>query len=561
MSRSSRQASLLIFSYTMLAVAWGWRLLANSPAPPKENPLLSTTRTAIASSFAHVPNHLQLPAVFQLALLPDSEVEALHTWLKAAPEQRLRQLTVQQGPLHTPCPLNTALLFVELTRADAPLIDDSRLLVSASGDRIEEPYKIEALELLASQAMATHERTLAIEIHERVCDSPAATWKNVLNLTEAARTARRPAAALRVVNEWLGATPPRLNDADREAALDLQSTLLLEGTRYAEASRVALDSLRALKPADAIPPRLMQRALHATRAAGESAELLPWIELQLRTCPDHQRSLKELAAAAAIDPEYRRWLNEGASIADLNHQTSIACELYFRLAAIGETNVLARLHALATQIGRGKELTEVLASLHGRFSTLQLAQALTDGDAPAAARTLLATHLQSSHDDRAGWRLLTQLDIMLRGESSAPMLWEGFLKRFPDDAPALQHLARLQVSAAQPSQALRTLQSIPSAHLDVATLRLITALAIQLDDIPAAHHAQQLLIDSSPHPAVSDVLALATTTLQHPEGGAAQAALTAALAKLPAGTALQQSLTALSGISEATPFSTAAKSE
>ena len=135
MSRSSRQASLLIFSYTMLAVAWGWRLLANDPATPKENPLLDTTRTAIASSLAHVPKHLQQPAVFQLAMLPDRELEALHTWLKAAPEQRLRQLTVQQGPLHTPCPLNTALLFVELTRADAPLIDDSRLLVSASGDR------------------------------------------------------------------------------------------------------------------------------------------------------------------------------------------------------------------------------------------------------------------------------------------------------------------------------------------------------------------------------------------------------------------------------------------
>lgn len=561
MSRSSRQASLLIFSYTMLAVAWGWRLLANDPAAPKENPQLDTTRTAVASCLAHAPKHLQQPAVFQLAMLPDRELEALQTWLKAAPEQRLRQLTVQQGPLHTPCPLNTALLFVELTRADAPLIDESRLLVSASGDRIDEPHKIEALELLASQALAAHERILAVEIHERVCDSAAATWQNVLNLTEAARTARLPATALRVVNEWLGATPPRLTEAEREAALDLQSTLLLEGTRYAEASRVALDSLRALKPADAIPPRLLQRALHATRAAGESAELLPWIELQLRTCPDHRRSLKELASATAIAPDYRRWLNEGASIADLNHQTSIACELYFRLAAIGEIQVLARLHALATQIGRGKELTDVLASLHGRFSPVQMAQALTDGDAPAAARTLLATHLQSSPDDRAGWRLLTQLDITLRGESSAPMLWEGFLKRFPDDAPALQHLARLQVAAAQPSKALRTLQSIPSAQLDAATLHLIAALAIQIDDIPAAHRAQQLLIETSPHPAVSDVLALAITTLQHPEGGAAQTALTAALAKLPAGTALHQSLTALSGISEATPFNTAAKTE
>lgn len=561
MSRSTRQAALLIFSYTMLAVAWGWRLLANDPSSPKENPLLASTRTAIASSLAQVPKHLQLPAMFQLGMLPDQELEALRTWQKAAPEQRLRQLTVQHGPLHTPSPLNTALLFVELTRADAPLIDDSRLLVSASGDRIEETHKIEALELLASQAMATGERILAIEIHERVCESSSATWQNVLNLTEAARIIRRPAAALRVVNEWLSATPPRLDDTERETALDLQLSLLLEGSRHAEASRVSLDSLRALKPADAIPPPLMRRALLATRAAGESAELLPWIERQLRTCAEHQRSLKELASATAIDPEYRRWLNEGASIADLNHQTSIACDLYFRLAAIGETHVLARLHALATQMGRGKELAEVLSSLQARLSPVQLAQALTDGDAPAAARALLLSHLQSSPADRPGWRLLTQLDITLRGESSAPALWETFLKRFPDDVTALQQLARLQVSAAQPSQALRTLQSIPGTQPDAATLRLIASLALQQDDIPTAHRAQQLLLESSPHPAASDVLALAITTLQHPDGEAAQTALTEAVTRLPTGTAFHQWLTALSGISEATPFNTAAKAE
>ncbi len=561
MTLSSRQACLLIFSYTMLAVAWGWRLRANDPATTQESSLLDSTRTAIASSLALAPSHLQQPALFQLAMLPDSELDALHTWQKTVTEQRMRQLTVQKGPLHTPCPLNTALLFVELTRADAPLIDDCRLLVSASGDRIEEASKIAALELLASKAAATNERTLAVEIHERVCEFPAATWQNVLNLAQAARIARRPAAALRVVNDWLGATPPRLDPAQREAALDLQLSLLLEGTRYAEASSISLDSLRALKPTDAIPPRLLQRALLATRAAGESAELIPWIERQLRSCPDHKRSLKDLASATAIDAGYRLWLEEGASIADLNHQTSIACELFFRLAAIGETHVLARLHALATQIGRGKELTEVLASLQGRFSTLQVAQALTDGDAPAAARSLLTPHLQSSPNDRAGWRLLTQIDIMLRGEPASAMLWEGFLKRFPDDVPVLQQLAQLQIAAAQPSQALHTLQSIPSRQLDEATLRRIAALAILLDDIPSAHHAQQLLVESSPHPAISDVLALAATTLQHPDVVAAYAALTEALAKLPAGTKFHQSLTAIPSTVEATHFSTAAKAE
>ena len=561
MSLRFRQALLLIFSYSMLAIAWGWRLRSNDVSLPEADPSLAVTRAAIATSLSHAPKQLQQSAVFQLALLPDAEVQALQTWQKLVPEQRVRQLTVQNGPLHSPCPLNTALLFVELMRADAPLIDDSRLFISAAGDRIVETDKIEALELLASQAIRTDELSLAVAIHERVCEFPAASWQNVLRLTEAARIARRPAAALRVVNDWLDAAHPRLDASQREDALDLQTSLLLEGGRYAEASRVSLDALRALKPAASLPLRLMQRALLATRAGGESAELLPWIEFQLRSYSDHQRSLQDLASGKAIDPEYRRWLNEGASIADLNHQTSIACELFFRLAAVGETSVLARLQALATQIGRGKELTELLASLQGRFSIQQLAQALADGDAPAAARALLAPHLQSSPDDRAGWELLTQLDIMLRGEPAAAMLWEGFRKRFPDDVPALQQLVQLQIAAGQLPQALHALESIPADKLDEATLRRIAALAMQLDDIPAAHRAQQLLVESAQHPAVSDVLALASTTLQHPDVIAAKAALTGAVAKLPAGTEFHQALSSTPDTGEATLFNTAAKAE
>lgn len=561
MSRSTRQVLLLIFSYSMLAIAWGWRLHADDAASHQETTQHDTTRTAIAATLAQAPEHLQQAAALQLALLPEGELKALDTWRKAMPEQRVRQLTVQQGPVHAPCPLNIALLFVELTRPDAPSIDESRLLVSASGDRLEETHKIEALELLASQALATNDLSLAIAIHERACESPDATWQNICHLAEAASVARRPAVALRFVNMWLDASPPRLNESQRETALDLQITLLIEGTRYAEASRIALDALRSLKPADAIPPRLMQRALLATRAAGESAELLPWIERKLRSLADHQRTLPHLASGNAIDPEYRHWLHEGASIADLNHQTSIACEMFFRLAAVGETQVLARLHTLATQIGRGKELASVLARLQPRFSASQLAQAMADGDAPDAARALLASHLKSSPEDRAGWHLLTQIDIMLRGESSAAMLWESFLKRFPGDVPALHHLAQLQTAAAQYPQALRTLQSIPSEKLDPATLHHIAALAIQLDDVPAAHRAQQLIVQSSRQPAVSDALALSSTSLQLPDAFAAETARNEAFAKLPPGTSFQKFLTATPGTGEATHFSTAAETK
>jgi hypothetical protein len=560
MSFSPRQVLLLIVSYTALAVVWSWRLHANDHLPRKEaTAVTDTVRSAVATSLAHAPKHLQQAALAQLVLLPDSAALALQAWQQAVPEQRLRQLTVQHGPVPAPSPLHTALLFIELTRADAPLLDDSRLLVSACGDRLDETDKIAALELLGQQALATNESSLALAIHERACESSAATWQNVLNLSNAARLARRPAAALRVVNGWLAQTPSRLDEAQREAALDLQITLLLEGGRYAEASRVTLDALRALKAQQSLPPCLMQRALLATRAAGESAELLPWIERQLRSYADHPRTLSSLASGPATAPEYRQWLNEGGCIADLNHQTSIACELFFRLAATGETRVLARLHALATQIGRGKELAQVLTGLQQRLSTAQVAQALADGGAAAAARALLAPHLQTRPDEREGWRLLTQIDLTLRGEAAAVALWEGFLKRFPGDVPALQRFARLEIAAAQYPQALRALQAIPAAQVDESTLRRIAALASQIDDIPAAHHAQQRLVASSKQPAVSDVLALASMSLQNPDVSSAEAARDEALTKLPAGTPFFLSLTAVPTTGKVTHFSMAAE--
>ncbi|MBB5035600.1 tetratricopeptide repeat protein [Prosthecobacter vanneervenii] len=560
MSRSARQALLLIFSYSMLAVAWGWRLHANDKIPDaKVDASLEATRTGLAAKLAHAPKHLQMAAVMQLGLLPDAELRALQNWTKMMPEQRVRQLTVQHGPLPTPSPLNTALIFAEIQQPDAPLLEDSRMFVSASGDRMEEADKIAALEMLATQALETNEHSLAISIHERVCEFPSAIWQNVLSLTEAAHAARRPAAALRVVNEWLAAKPSRLDAKQQEEALDLQLSLLLEGSRYAEASRISLDALRALKPSAGLPPRMLERALLATRAAGESAELLPWIEFQLRTFADHQRSVSSLSTGTKVDPEYRRWVNEGACIADLNHQSSIACDLFFRLAAMGETRVLARLHTLATQMRRDKELSSVIASLQSRLGPIQLAQALADGGAPAAARAVLAPHLEASPNDRAAWHLLTEIDIMQRGEASAPVLWETLLKRFPDDVHALGELSKLQMASAQYPQALRTLQSIPESQRDENALRSIVSLAIQLDDIPAAHRAQQLIISSAAHPAVSDVMALTTTSQQHADTMAVEAAQSEALAKLPSGTDFHRSLTAKMETGEASQFSTAAK--
>jgi predicted Zn-dependent protease len=191
---------------------------------------------------------------------------------------------------------------------------------------------------------------------------------------------------------------------------------------------------------------------------------------------------------------------------------------------------------------------------------IELAKALADGNAPAPARDLLAAHLKNSPNNRAGWRLLTEIDILLRGDTSAPMLWDGFLKRFPGDVPALRQLAGLQLQNAQFPQALRALQQIPGEHLDEPTLRQIAALAIQLDDLPAAHRAQQLIVQGSKSPAVSDVIALAELTRQNPDA-TAEAVLAEALVKLPECSAFQKAFLSPATSGQANSFSTAVEAK
>ena len=353
MSSSSRQVVLLLLCYTMLAVAWGWRLHAGDQVVDKEQAMLDTTLKAFAGRLAHAPEPMRQAALFQLALLPTHEIRALQEWEAEPAEQRLRKLTIQHGPVAAPCPLNTALVFAELAGPEALTVDESRLLISASGDRMEEPHKLAALAQLASQAAAGGDFTLALEIHQRICESPAVSWGNVLALVDIARLARRTAAALLVVNAWADPDAMRLDGTEREDALDLQTALLLEGTRYAEASRIALDDLRALKPGAALPPRLMQRALLATQAAGESAELLPWIELHLRTFAEHRLTVQEIAGGKPVSPDYLRWLREAAFIADRQNHTSIACDGFFRLAAVQDDGRRCGEQRAPAVVGRG----------------------------------------------------------------------------------------------------------------------------------------------------------------------------------------------------------------
>lgn len=526
---------MLVLLYAALAGAWGWRLQASKQPPVDET--LQATRVEVVKRIANLSPRRLNPALFQLGLLPEGEVKNLARWLEEPATPRLRQLTVQQGPIGDAGPLIAALILAEVQRSDAPALDEMRLLVSAAGDRLEEPVKIEVLSLLAHQAAETGDLHLATDIWLRVSESPAATWSEVEELVEAARAARRPAAALKVVKAWLDDAKGHLTSEQLPKAQDMQIQLLIEGGRVAEASRIARDALRALPAKSAVPEIMLERALRAATAAAESGELLPWIERRLREHPEHASTWEQLAAGRETSPSYRHWLWHAASISDLQSHHGTACELFFRAAAIGDLKCLGRLHALAAQTGRSKDFATLLESLQNRpqeaLSLIDLARALEAGGAPEAGRDLLAAHLKTHAEDRDAAFAMTEIDEARRGPGSSMTLWEGFLRKFPDDTAALRRLAALQTADGQHLPALRSLQRIPTENLAEADLRHIATLGEILDDTSSALQARQMIVERQSKPSVTDLMAIAALTPQHDDPALAQSALAAAAEKAP----------------------------
>lgn len=526
---------LLVLLYAALAGAWGWRLQASKQPPVDET--LQATRVEVVKRIAKLPPRRLNPALFQLGMLPEGEVKNLARWLEEPATPRLRQLTVQQGPIGDAGPLIAALILAEVQRSDAPALDEMRLLVSAAGDRLEEPVKIEVLGLLAHQAAETGDLHLATDIWLRITESPVATWSEVEELVEAARAARRPAAALKVVKAWLDEAKGHLTSEQLPKAQDMQIQLLIEGGRVAEASRISRDALRALPAKSAVPEIMLERALRASTAAAESGELLPWIERRLREHPEHASTWEQLAAGRETSPSYRHWLWHAASISDLQSHHGTACDLFFRVAAIGDLKCLGRLHALAAQTGRSKDFATLLESLQNRpqeaLSLIDLARALEAGGAPEAGRDLLATHLKTHAEDRDAAFAMTEIDEARRGPGSSMILWEGFLRKFPDDTAALRRLAALQTADGQHLPALRSLQRIATENLAEADLRHIATLGEILDDTSTALQARQMIVERQSKPSVNDLMAIAALTPQHDDPALAQSALAAAAEKAP----------------------------
>ncbi|MBK8095345.1 MAG: hypothetical protein IPK32_26080 [Verrucomicrobiaceae bacterium] len=537
-----QHARLLILLYIALVATWSWRLTRPVPQGKSEDPALTAaltqTRESITQRLAGLSQRRLMPALFQLIKLPDAETLDLALWMKESTHVRLRLLTVQSGPLQTPSPLNDALLLAELRQPDAPSLDEARLMIAASGNRLDPQVQNEALLALAQRALEGRQSALAVEILLRACESDSATWETVTALANAAHAARRPSAALSVINRWLEKNSFR--DADqREKALEIQTDMLLESGKLTEAAKLTLEPLKKLSPEAAVPPAALSRALRAaaTLSDRDTAALLPYIQRHLATQPEHSLTLGQLSAlpATATAASYRQWLWHAASITDAAGQADEATALFHRVVALGDLRPLARLYALAHQTGSTGEIDQILTALQNRpespMSASEIAQALIQQGAAEAAQDVLITHLDQQPKDIDADRALITLTAANEPASIAATLWEAFLHRHPADAAALRQLAAAQIATGSHPHAVRTLQRIPTQDLTDADLRHLASLGEYLDDIDLTHQARQLIVSRQPQPSATDLLALATVTQQHSQPAQARMILAEAAAR------------------------------
>jgi DNA-binding SARP family transcriptional activator len=517
-----RNAVLLLLLYAACAGVWSWRFSTRNTEAAR---LVEQEREAARIS-ADITQRLQgitprrlITAAYQLGKLPAEELRDLQAWSMEQPIVRLRQLTVQSGPLHAPSPLNDALLLAEIRRPDTAGIDESRLMIAAAGDRLDPRVQCEALEHLASRAGKRQDHSLATDILMRAAECEGATWDTVLQLVEVARLARRPAAALIPVQRWIARQPAALSAVQLDQALDLQATLLLEGGRHAEASRIALDALRELPKNAPIIESALARAHRAALAAGEASTVLPFIQRFLAQMPEHQLTDAQIAADPQSSGEtYRRWLGSAASIADASPKSDESIPMLLRVVATGDPRPLARLHRLPAAADSSQQLAVLLKTLETRprhpLRAPDLARSLSAAGSADTALELLAawleTHPQDVDADRARAQLLAK-----QKTGTAAAAWEAFLRRHPEDREAQRALAQAHLASGAHSRALSLLRDLPHSSLNDRDLRQIVTLAELADDTDLVHSTLLQIIQRQEKPAAADLLALTAASQQH----------------------------------------------
>lgn len=445
------------FLYLILIGVLAWRM---RPEPESELEALRAPRLERLTHYLlKAPPETVKPILMSVVLIPDDRLTLVDAWLQRTPELQLRELTVQNSAmLKNAGSLRDILLLGWLGQPRLYPLNEAHLMITAAGDRLDDNMRLFALESLAARARHTGDLETVRIILERASELPTATWQTVSAYLQAARASGQHAAALLSVTRWIARHPEEKNTAQLADARQVQATLLLRSNRAEEALAHQISALEDAPAGGPLPAATLDLALVSARAAGQAIKLVPWLERQLATFPEHATSPQKWLSETDFDPDYCHWLSEWAAIADRELPPARGFEACLRLAATGERSALARVCALAGPAKRLPEaqafLTQALAQPALRSTVLDLAQ--TD----LLGQRVVAEALRRAPQDRDLHFAATLAAAAQVQPGTAVTLWQSYLHRFPTDLTACRRLIQSHLHARQPQLALRVYQSL-----------------------------------------------------------------------------------------------------
>jgi hypothetical protein len=448
--------ALVVVLFLLMTAAWTWRLWPRVEAGTIDESVRLEQLKLVAGFLSKAPPEVVKPILASLAEVSDSQLAVLHEWVEKPSAQQLRELTVQKS-LPVEKGVREALLLAWLGQAEKGPLMESFLMIAASGERLGEDVKLYALERLGREALREEQPKVAVAILERAAKLPNATWDTVNQLVEGSQTAGEPEVALAGLRAWIQKEGKDKTGPKVEDARDLEVELMLQAGLAEEALSGQLEALQAAPP-DLLSERVLDRAWACAVAANQTHRLAPWIEKHLAAFSEQRIPWQGLMGRSNLAPEYRRWLQCLTSVAEGTAAEGLAFDLYLRLAATGEVCAVARLCDLAMRADKAEDLRAFVkrALQEPALATAVLAAAQEQ----LAVGKLVAAELRERPRDRELHFAAAAAEAAARPVEQAAMVWQSFLRRFPDDEPARRQLVKCHLAARQTAMARRVLDEM-----------------------------------------------------------------------------------------------------
>ena len=420
--------------------------------------------------------------------LPAERLAALAELVRLSPREQMRQIFDASKALPYDA-FTHAFVLAAIRYVGTMSAEDALNIVVPASSRIPDDERVEILQLIAINGLATSQPDVAAEALRQACRSSSSDWSTVQDMIRTSRWAGRQAFAIDSIQAWMSRWESRLEPVQRTEAFKLSYSLALEAGLPGAALDACLDELKRQPEITSACDDLMENAHRAAVLAERSKDILPWLESYLSSFPEARLSWQEVLKSTEADPaghaSYKKWVKRTAEIADWNLLPEKAYAHHQRLLAMLDLSALDRFLPLSNHLGRGEETADLLEAISpyaGSGSLRIHAARLIAANGKTDEAALMFEEWVKGHPaDRNAAFELACLREATADTGTAIAAFENFLRSFPSDPAATKKIVSLRIRHGQPEAALRELDHLKESDFDPDTLENYTMLAESLD--------------------------------------------------------------------------------